>query len=105
MNTYSNMTEVRAANRRAGFHFFDEDTLRFFRSRVGDTLYVGPAGDLFITSEQFVGSDGVADPRRYTVRRANPDGSIDTLGEFGEYASSAAARRGIMAAHRVEVVR
>ncbi len=74
---------IEHANASAGFHFFDPDTLQFFRSRVHDTVY-GAA--TFVTSERPPNG-----PRRYTVREARPDGSIDTVGEFMAYGTSLAA--------------
>lgn len=72
------MNEVERANADLGHHWFEPSTKRFFRSRIGDTLY---GGRYFISSEQF----HEAAPRLYTVREANPDGSIDTVGEFQAY--------------------
>lgn len=76
--------EIKQANSRAGFHFFDTSTLRFFRSRVGEKCYEGPGGIYFVTSEQWVHFDGSKEPRRYTVRRFHLDGKIDTVGEFNK---------------------
>ena len=77
------MSEVRRANEDRGHYFFEPATLRFFRSRIGSTLY---GGRFFVTSEQHVSPMFGADPRRYTVREAMPDGSIDTVGDFQAYA-------------------
>lgn len=68
------MDDVRRANERAGHHWFEPETMRFFRSRVGETLY---GGRYFVSSEK--GPDG---SRRYSVREAKADGSISTVGEF-----------------------
>ena len=95
---YRTMADVRSANAAAGHHWFDPATLRFFRSRVGRTLY---AGRYFITSEQMSPSyDRSTDtwhyfPRRWSIRIANDDGSIDTVGEFDQYESYAQARAAI----------
>lgn len=75
--------EIRLRNKEAGHHFFNRETIAFFNSRVSEVVY----GRYFVTSEQFVASDGTADDRRYTVRRFNDDYSIDTIGEFQQYAS------------------
>lgn len=83
------MAEVIRANQRRGHHFFDPATVRFFRGRVGRTLY---GGHYFITSEQAPHS-----PRRWSVRTAWPDGRVTTMGEFGAYASHAQARAAIRA--------
>ena len=84
-----NMAEIKRANKDAGQYFFEPDTLRFFGSRISEQVY----GDgYFVTSEQGrsgFGSLGHAwnGQRLYTVRRAMADGSIDTVSEFGEYAT------------------
>ena len=91
---YRTMADVRRANAANGFHFFDASTLRFFASRIGRTLY---GGRYFITSEQFI---SYSDPsysgdRLYTVREVQPDGSIETVGEFQQYETNAQARAAI----------
>jgi len=79
--------------------------MRFFRSRIGQTVYgvwtgsAGPGlhtrrpgGQYFITSERFDDN-----PRRYTVRRYNPDDhTIGTVGEFMEYKTSQGAAKRAM---------
>lgn len=90
--------EIRTANRESGHHWFDADTMRFFRSRVS-----GPViGNMFVSSE----NDRLGGGRRYTIRRANDDGSIETVGEFQQYGSKPAALRAIrsMAAWRDQPV-
>ena len=74
---YNSIDEIRSANRNAGRHFFDESTLRFFYSRIHDGVY---EGRYFITSEK-----GPTNVRYYTVRRANEDATITTMGEFQNY--------------------
>jgi hypothetical protein len=94
MRHFSNIEEIRAANRDAGLFFFSPDTMRFFRSRVGRELY---GGRFFITSEQF---DDAA-PRWYSVRCANRDGSIDTV-SFQGYATEAEATLAAKALARLD---
>jgi hypothetical protein len=88
--TYNSMTDVRRANANRGHHWFDPETLQFFRSRVGRTLY---GGRYFISSEQNKGyyPEYYCYPRMYTVRVVNADGSIDTVGEFQAYETRAQA--------------
>lgn len=90
---YKDMSEVIRANEKRGDNWFDVDTKRFFRSRIGRTLY---GGRYFVTSEQFVapmaGDDG---PRRYSIREVMPDGAINTVGEFQAYTTRADAIRAI----------
>ena len=59
--------------------------MRFFRSRVGERVW---AGCVFVSSER--GPDEV---RRYTIRVAQPDGSIDEGSTFGQFASRSGAAR------------
>lgn len=87
---WRSLEQVRAANRNLGHHWFDADSMRFFRTRLPKGMI---GGRLFVTSEQFVSADGWADARRYTIRVAKDDGSVETFGEFQEYASGDAARR------------
>lgn len=82
--TYSTIYDVRLANGQAGKHFFSADTLRFFSSRIGGSLY---GWRYFITSERF----DAQSPRLYTIREALPTGDIRTVGEFQAYKSSRAA--------------
>lgn len=77
---FATIAQIKAANRAAGNHFFDADTMEFFRSRVEGGVI---GGRFFITSEQF---DDAA-PRRFTIREAREDGSIETAGEFQSYAT------------------
>ncbi len=89
------VSEIKAANAAAGYFFFSPDTLRFFRSRIGDSVYQGVGGAFFVTSEQFVSSDGQRKPRRYTVRAFNPaTGDCSTADgcEFNKLTRGAAIR-------------
>ena len=97
---------VERANRDSGHHFFDDDTRRFFLSRIGQTLY---GGRFFVTSER--SGFGLETPRRYSVRFACDDGTIDTLwddseaGGFLHYATGDQARRAAKRAARLWVSR
>lgn len=90
---YRTLDDIKERNRRLGQHWFDPETMRFFSSRIQATIYPMPDGSaLFVSSER--GPDNI---RKYSVRVAKPDGSIDTIGEFQQYrtgrAAHAAARR------------
>ena len=71
-----------------GRHWFDPDTMRFFKTQMGRWGYRGPGGTYFVSSEQ-----GPRMPRKYTVRRLAGPGRIDTVGVFGGYKTGAAATR------------
>ena len=76
------ITELKEANRAAGGHFFDRDTMRFFRSRVVPIVYAGPGGVYFVTSEQF--DDNSA--RKFTVRKFDPaTGDVDSVGGYCKF--------------------
>lgn len=83
---FTHITEIQRANERAGKHFFEASTMRFFRSRILPDVY---GGRYFITSEQFDRDS----PRLYTIREVNEHGGIDTVGEFQQYDTLDKARR------------
>ena len=88
---YRDVSEIRRANVAADHHFFDADAMAFFDSRIEDGGKVY-GGRYFITSEQFH-FRGEAFPRKYTIRRADADGTVHTvLGTWQEYASMIEAR-------------
>jgi hypothetical protein len=87
---FKTVNDVKQANERLGHHWFSPETLRFFSSRIGRTLY---GGRYFITSEQY---DHNA-PRRYSIREASPDGSVRTIGKFQQYATNREAQKAIKA--------
>ena len=68
-------------------HFFDRDSMRFFKSRVQTGVY-GEHGQYFITSER--------SPSRvtaYTVRMVTEDGQVETIGEFHSHSTLAKAKK------------
>jgi hypothetical protein len=76
-----------------GRHWFDPSTMRFFRTRLPQTAYTTDDGSrsYFVTSEQFVGSQGAA-PRKYSVRCYDwTTRDISTIGEFNVIASRSTA--------------
>ncbi len=78
--------EVKAASARGDKHVFDEDTMRFFDSRVeSEALKVGNKA-YFITSEQFHDEmHNYHGPRKYTVRVLDFNtGGIDSVTEFNK---------------------
>ena len=83
---FTSIAQIKAANRAALGHWFEPETMRFFASRVLPTVY---GGRFFVSSEQSRHSWGGR--RRYTVRFADDDGSIDTHGEFMGFSTRAAA--------------
>jgi len=90
---YRTIDDIQDRNRRAGHHYFSPDTMRWFNSRVSDTIYPVTYGAFLVTSER----RDHETPRLYTVRFADLTGRISTMGEFQQYRSlsgaHAAARR------------
>lgn len=76
--------EIEYRNRNRSGHWFDEDTLRFFKSRIGALAIVGKIW-LFISSEKDWGR-----PRGYTIRRMDEKGNISNVGEFMEHTRGSA---------------
>lgn len=97
---FSDMDDVKRANRDAGQHWFDPATIRFFDSKYSSELV---EGRWFWSSEK-----APDEPRRYTVREVAPEGRVSTVGEFQAYATREAAQRAIRAlqnARTVELLR
>lgn len=70
---------VRAVNKAAGKHWFSQDSMRFFNSRVFECVY---GGRYFVSSERCG-----RHRRKYTVRMVDDDGLIHTVGDFQQYAT------------------
>lgn len=59
------ISDVKILNRKAGRHFFDHETMKFFSSKIESSLL---KGNYFITSEK-----PPRNPRYYVIRRYNPN--------------------------------
>ena len=88
---YNSIADVKRANKEAGGCWFDRSSMRFFKSRIETGIVKSGECARFISSEQ--GPDG---RRAYTIREAQPNGDIDTVGEFQGYATLKAARAAIL---------
>jgi len=93
--------EIKYLNRKAGQHFFDENTMRFFRSRIESELI---EDKFFVTSEKFVSSTGEKEPRKFSVREFNKEtGSVNTIGEFQEFKTKVRAYNTIIDMRRAHL--
>ncbi len=82
------IAELKEANRAAGGHFFDRDTMRFFNSKILPNLYTGPGGVFFVTSEAQTEAT-----RAYSVRTFNPKtANVNSFGEFNKWTRAAALK-------------
>lgn len=70
---FKTISQIKQANKIAGGHFFDKETMKFFGSKIESKVL---QGRFFITSEKY--PDGKI---FYSARKANDDGRIATLGQ------------------------
>jgi hypothetical protein len=84
---YETIEEIKTANKKSGGHWFDEGAIRFFNSRMLDEwVFPKPTPPKYTTGALFVSEEtGPNEIPGYTIRQANSDGTIETLGEFQEY--------------------
>jgi hypothetical protein len=96
--TLGSIGDVERLNSAKGKHFFSDDTMRFFSSKIETDLI---RGRFFITSEK-----NRDERRRFTIRAAFDDGSIETCGDFQQFASWSAADKALAEAcrHGAQVV-
>lgn len=85
---FNTLNDIKRANERVGY-FFNPSTMRFFNSRVSKKIYRNAYGAYFVTSERYDEDSA----RRYTVRYAEPSGSIWTVGEHQQYETSTQAHK------------
>jgi len=76
---WADLEEVQEVNAQMDVDWFAAGG--FFRTEIEGPLR---GGRLFVTSEQFVGSDGYAAPRLFTVRMVSDEGRVSTVGPFNE---------------------
>lgn len=86
------LNEFMQGNKSAGLHYFDRDTMWFFRSRIVRNSWASDG--YFITSEQF--DDNT--PRKYSIRKGDLSSfSVASVGEFQAYATLRDARKALNA--------
>lgn len=88
---FSSVREFYQRQRPEG-HWFDADSIRFFKTKLPTVAYETQVGVLFITSEV-----NPSDAKRYSIRRQKIDGGIKTVGTFHVYHTSADALKDIKA--------
>tara|TARA_Y100000289_G_scaffold41425_1_gene41053 strand:- start:615 stop:1058 length:444 start_codon:yes stop_codon:yes gene_type:complete len=84
IGNFNQIFQIQRANENGGRHFFSKGAMRGFNSRVHDVVY---SGCVFVTSERNNMPYSAPQPRVYTVRVAMADGSIQTYGSVGDYAT------------------
>lgn len=81
---YNTIKDIIRKNEVIGKYFFSKDTMRFFHSRILPRIYTAPAGAYFITSERM----DMDHQRLYSLRFADLNGEIDTIGPFNKFSKS-----------------
>ena len=76
----SSISSIIHLNKSNGSHFFEPSAMRFFNSRIHSKVY---GGCIFVTSEK----QSWRHPRKYTVRIAYADGSIESVSSFQQYST------------------
>ena len=83
---YWTTEDIRDEMNRAGSHWWDKESMRFFGTRISTKLYQGDGGIYFVTSEQ-----PPHGARKYSVRQYHPETTtIKTVGEFCQLSRSQA---------------
>lgn len=84
LGNFNQIFQIKRANENNGRHWFSKGAMKSFNSRVHDVVY---DGCVFVTSEKNDMPYCAPQPRVYTVRIAMDDGSIQTYGSLGDYAT------------------
>lgn len=88
---FFSVSDLAAANRAAGGHWFDPESKRFFRSRIAPGLYKGQRLIWFVSSEKSGWED--SSPRKFTVRVFDPTAAgVDSVGELFAHRDLSSAR-------------
>lgn len=82
------MNMVRSKNMSAGYHFFDDATMKLFSSRIVGNDFNTENDVYFGTSERDTLGIAYGGKRMYTIRKFNKETArIETVGEFCAYDS------------------
>ena len=91
--TFNNITQIKRANKATGQQWFDPGALQFFDSKFPPRcVFPVKDGAFFISSEYskgvYISTGWVPDgPVLWTLRFADAEGKISTVGEFQQYES------------------
>ena len=90
-NTPTNINQIRINCNHSNNNFFDKDTMKFFNSRITNSIKRTDTKDIyFITSEKF----DCNSQREYTIRKyIHNTCNIETIGEFQQYDSLYKAKK------------
>ena len=89
---FHSIEQIVAAVTASGSHFFDKETMHFFRSRTYPELFYSYKLVYFVTSEQREVLYSEPAPRLYTVRTFDPvTADLGQVGEFQQHSTKAQA--------------
>lgn len=97
MVEYIGINEVIDINARAGRHFFDAATLRFFRSRIDPGAFRLPDGRLVFTESLACGFRGTGAGYKRVYRINAIDPATGDVSRIAEYTSAGARNKGLLA--------
>jgi len=86
---FENIDQLRLANQAQGQGFFEKTGQDHACTRVETYLL----GHLYFVTSELLPDDATTRDRRYTIRRANPDATIETVGEYQAYNSILQAQK------------
>lgn len=97
MIEYIGINEVIDINERAGRHFFDADTLRFFQSRIDPDAFRLPDGRIVFTESLAAGFRGTSAgyKRVYRINAMNP--ATGDVSRIAQYTSAGARNKALLA--------
>lgn len=86
---YKSIDEIKIANKNLGHHFFEANS--WLLEVAEPKVY---SGKYFITKD-FLKIGSISVPAKYTIRRADDDGGISTVGKYCEFDTLKDARKKI----------
>lgn len=92
---WGSIDEIVAANESTGQVWFSEETMRWWDTVIHKRVY---GGRYFVTSEAPADAS-----RRYTVRVAHDDGTVETHGDFMAHSTRREAANAAIAAWTAEI--
>lgn len=88
MTGFNTIAEIRAANKAIGHHWFDRDTMAFFKSKIVSGVLTGPEGHRYFISRE----TNPAGLTMFSIRKSDDTGAIETVGEFHSHPTIRAAK-------------
>ena len=75
IGNFHSIAQIRINNARQGYYWFNADTMQAFKTKLGSDLF---SGCVFVSSEKNDMPYMAPQPRKYSIRVAMDDGSIQT---------------------------